>query len=91
MQQKNPRWPGRRPVRARSEWAGGDQQAPTRRTPYHRGVERFNPAPPIFLEDLVEFVAEKYDVWKDKANCHTYNKRKYVASKSNTVDLQFIY
>jgi hypothetical protein len=34
---------------------------PTRRTPYHRGVERFNPAPPIFLEDLVEVVAEKYD------------------------------
>ena len=34
---------------------------PTRRTIYHRGVARFNPAPPIFLEDLVEVVAEKYD------------------------------
>jgi len=30
---------------------------------------------------LVEAVAEKYDARKDKANCHTYNKCKYIARK----------
>ena len=40
---------------------GSDQKTLTRRKPYPRGVERFNPAPPICLEYLVEVFAEKYD------------------------------
>jgi hypothetical protein len=48
-------------VRASSKWArGSDQKTLTHRAIYHKRVEPYNPAPPIFLEDLVEVVAEKY-------------------------------
>ena len=38
----------------------------------------------VCSEDVVEAVAEKYDAWKDKADCHTYNECKYVARKEHS-------
>ena len=60
--------------------AGGDQQALTCRTPYHKGDRDYNPAYLLISsEDLVEAVAEKYDSSVDKADCYTYDKSKYMS------------
>ncbi len=67
-------------MRARSEWAGGDQQAPTHSTPYHKGSGGYNSAYLLISSgDLVEFVAEEYDSSVDKADCYTYDKSKYMS------------
>ena len=70
----------RRVQSGQGEWS----ENPTRRKPYPRGVERFNPAPPICLEYLVEVFAEKYDAWKNKAYCDTYYKCKYIARNEHS-------
>ena len=67
-------------MRARSEWQGVDQQALTRRTPYHKRDRDYNPAYLLISSgDLVEFVAEEYYSSVDKADCYTYDKSKYMS------------
>ncbi len=39
---------------------------------------------PICSGGLVEAVAEKYNCRKDSADCHTYNKCKYIARKEHS-------
>ncbi len=44
--------------RARSEWAGGDKQAPTLWTPYHKGDGDYNPSPAYLLVIGGQFAEE---------------------------------